>query len=172
MLIAVLASFLNVLDVNAAARPHSSSTSYLPPSALIVGAGASWWKGRTVKLTAMPQMVALYNGMGGGAAGAIAAVELVGRKAEGATLIVALIGGLIGAVSLSGSLIAWAKLDEILKKPLRFKGQRVINATVFVVTIATAGYMVFTIQDGPRCCSPFLHRLLYFSAADYSSASS
>jgi NAD(P) transhydrogenase subunit beta len=147
MLVAVLASFLNVLNVNAAARPHLIVNIVLAAAALIVGAGASWWKGRTVKLTAMPQMVALYNGMGGAAAGAIAAVELVGRKAEGATLIVALIGGLIGAVSLSGSLIAWAKLDEILKKPLRFKGQRVINAIVFVVTIAIAGYMVFAIQD-------------------------
>ena len=148
MLVAVLAAFLNVAGVSAAARPHLVVNIVLAAAALIVGAVASWWKGKTVKLTAMPQMVALYNGMGGGAAGAIAAVELVGHKAEGATLIIALIGGLIGAVSLSGSLIAWAKLDEVLTQPLRFKGQRVFNAIVFVVTIAAAGYMVFAIQDG------------------------
>ena len=74
-------------------------------------------------MTSMPQMVALYNGMGGGAAGAIAAVELFGNKAQGVTqLVVTLIGALIGAVSLSGSLIAWAKLDGVIKKPLRVQG--------------------------------------------------
>jgi NAD(P) transhydrogenase subunit beta len=57
-----------------------------------------------------------------------------------------LIGGLIGAVSLSGSLIAWAKLDEVLKQPLRFKGQRYFNAIVFLATLAVAGYMVFVWQ--------------------------
>ena len=88
--------------------------------ALAVGGGVAWWSGRKVAMTAMPQMVALYNGMGGGAAGAIAAVELFGNKAHGATqLVVTLLGALIGAVSLSGSLIAWAKLDGVIKKPLR-----------------------------------------------------
>ena len=85
-----------------------------------MGGGAAWWGGRKVAMTAMPQMVALYNGMGGGAAGAIAAVELFGNKTQGATqLIMTLLGALIGAVSLSGSLIAWAKLDGVIKKPLR-----------------------------------------------------
>ena len=74
-------------------------------------AACAWWVGRKVAMTAMPQMVAIYNGMGGGAAGAIAAVELFGSKTHGATqLVVTLLGALIGAVSLSGSLIAWAKL--------------------------------------------------------------
>ena len=51
--------------------------------ALVVGGGVAWWSGKRVAMTAMPQMVALYNGMGGGAAGAIAAVELFGDKAHG-----------------------------------------------------------------------------------------
>jgi NAD(P) transhydrogenase subunit beta len=81
----------------------------------------------------MPQMVAIYNGMGGGAAGSIAAVELFGARAHGATqLIVTLLGALIGAVSLSGSLIAWAKLQGVLNKPLRMKGQQILNATVLI----------------------------------------
>ena len=82
-------------------------------------------------MTSMPQMVAIYNGMGGGAAGAIAAVELFGDKADGVTqLAVTLIGALIGAVSLSGSLIAWAKLDGVIKKPLRVRGQQAFNGLV------------------------------------------
>ena len=61
--------------------------------ALIVGGGVAWWGGRKVAMTAMPQMVAIYNGMGGGAAGAIAAVELFGNKAQGTTqLVVTLLG--------------------------------------------------------------------------------
>jgi NAD(P) transhydrogenase subunit beta len=93
--------------------------------------------------------VALYNGMGGGAAGAIAAVELFGSKAQGATqLAVTLIGALIGAVSLSGSLIAWAKLDEILKKPLRIKGQQIINGLVLLATLAVGGAIIFAATGG------------------------
>ena len=91
--------------------------------ALAVGGGVAWWSGKKVAMTSMPQMVALYNGMGGGAAGAIAAVELFGNKADGVTqLVVTLIGALIGAVSLSGSLIAWAKLDGVIGKPLQGRG--------------------------------------------------
>ena len=85
----------------------------------------AWWSGKTVAMTAMPQMVALYNGMGGGAAGAIAAVALLGGRAQGVTQLgVTLLGALIGAVSLSGSLIAWAKLDGVIKNPLRVQVSR------------------------------------------------
>src|SRR5580700_8749925 len=120
MLVAVLASFFYVFDVGAAAKPHLMVNVGLGIVALIVGGGVAWWAGKKVAMTAMPQMVALYNGMGGGAAGAIAAVELFGNKAHSATqLVVTLVGALIGAVSLSGSLIAWSKLDGVIKQPLR-----------------------------------------------------
>jgi NAD(P) transhydrogenase subunit beta len=95
-------------------------------------------------MTAMPQMVAIYNGMGGGAAGAIAAVELFGNKASGTTqLVVTLLGALIGAISLSGSLIAWAKLQGVIKKPLRVRGQQYFNILVLLGTLAVAGYLVY-----------------------------
>jgi len=149
MVVAVLASFLDVFTVNAAAKPHLLINIILAVVALLLGAGFAWWKGRSVAMTEMPQMVAIYNGMGGGAAGAIAAVELFGNKAHGTTqLIVTLLGGVIGGVSLSGSAIAWAKLDEILKKPLRFAGQRILNAIVLVATLAVAGYIVFVEISG------------------------
>jgi NAD(P) transhydrogenase subunit beta len=144
MLVAVLANFLAVFTVDAAAKPHLWMNISLAVAALLLGSSVAWIKGRTVAMTEMPQMVAIYNGLGGGAAGAIAAVELFGQKTHGTTqLIVTLLGGLIGAVSLSGSVIAWAKLDEILKKPLRFPGQRVLNAAVFVCALAVAGYIAF-----------------------------
>jgi NAD(P) transhydrogenase subunit beta len=149
MLAAVLASFLYAFDVGAAARPHLPVNIGLAIVALAIGGGAAWWGGKKVAMTAMPQMVALYNGMGGGAAGAIAAVELFGNKAQGATqLAVTLVGALIGAVSLSGSLIAWAKLDEILKKPLRIKGQQILNGLVLLATISVGGAIVFAASGG------------------------
>jgi NAD(P) transhydrogenase subunit beta len=107
----------------------------------------------------MPQMVALYNGMGGGAAGAIAAVELFGNKTHGITkMVVTLMGALIGAVSLSGSLIAWAKLDGVINHPLRVKGQQALNGAVMLATLAIGGCIVFAAQSGaePVIAMPIL----------------
>jgi NAD(P) transhydrogenase subunit beta len=154
MLVAVLANFLQVFTVDAAAKPHLPINIILAVIALVLGASLAWFKGRTVAMTEMPQMVAIFNGLGGGAAGAIAAVELLGSKTHGLTqLVVTLLGGLIGAVSLSGSVIAWAKLDEILKKPLRFRGQRYLNAAVFIAALIVGGYIAFAVESG---ASPLL----------------
>ena len=155
MVAAVLASFLYVFTASAAARPHLVVNVALALIALALGGGLAWWSGKKVAMTAMPQMVALYNGMGGGAAGAIAAVELFGAKAQGPTaLAVTLLGALIGAVSLSGSLIAWAKLDGVLKKPLRIKGQQVLNGVVMLVTLGLGGMIVFASLGGEALSLP------------------
>jgi NAD(P) transhydrogenase subunit beta len=80
-------------------------------AAIVVGSGIAWWSGRRVAMTDMPQMIALYNGMGGGAAAAIAAVELyriagdtgAAASADRAILALAVVGGLIGAASCRAS---------------------------------------------------------------------
>jgi NAD(P) transhydrogenase subunit beta len=149
MLLAVLASFFYAIDVSTAVKPYLPVNAGLAVFALLVGGGAAWWSGKKVAMTSMPQMVALYNGMGGGAAGAIAAAVLFANKADGTTqLVVTLIGALIGAVSLSGSLIAWAKLDGVIKKPWRVKGQQAFNGVVMAGTLAIAGYLVLVVQGG------------------------
>ena len=146
MAAAVLVSFLYVFTVEAAARPHLMINIALAFVALGIGGAGAWFVGRKVAMTAMPQMVAIYNGMGGGAAGSIAAVELFGGRTQGVTqLIVTLLGGLIGAVSLSGSVIAWAKLDGVLKNPLRFKGQQVVNAAALLASVAVAGVILASV---------------------------
>jgi NAD(P) transhydrogenase subunit beta len=148
MAVAVLASFLYAFDVGAAARPNLPVNLGLAVVALALGGGVAWWGGRKVAMTAMPQMVAIYNGMGGGAAGAIAAVELFGNEAQGATaLIMTLLGALIGAVSLSGSLIAWAKLDGVINKPVRVKGQQIFNGLVLLATFVVGAYIVVASVD-------------------------
>jgi NAD(P) transhydrogenase subunit beta len=107
MAVAILASFLGAFGVTGAARQLLPENLGIAVFALVLGGGIAWFAGRRVAMTAMPQMVAIYNGMGGGAAGAIAAVELFGHHASGSVaLAVTLLGALIGAVSFSGSLIA------------------------------------------------------------------
>ncbi|HAI93714.1 MAG TPA: NAD(P) transhydrogenase subunit beta, partial [Xanthomonadaceae bacterium] len=95
--------------------------------------------------TDMPQMVALYNGMGGGSAAALAAVVLFERGGEGGSLlhqVVTVLGALIGSVSLAGSLVAWAKLDGRMKSAWRFKGQREFNLVVFIATLVLGGITI------------------------------
>jgi NAD(P) transhydrogenase subunit beta len=111
--------------------------------AIAVGSIAAWVTGRRVAMTDMPQMIALYNGMGGGAAGAIAAVELFAGEAHGAAVLtLAVLGGIIGAVSFSGSLIAFAKLQGLIKRSIRFPGQNFVNLVVLVATVLAGGAIV------------------------------
>jgi H+-translocating NAD(P) transhydrogenase subunit beta len=165
MLVATLASFLYFFGVDDAARPHLTMNVMLAAIALGLGTGLSWWQGKRVPVTAMPQMVALYNGMGGGAAAAIAAVELL-RNAEHALvpLVVTVIGALIGSISLSGSLIAWAKLDGKIDKTWRMRGQQVLNGAVFVATLAVGVYIVYLANGhpDPRIIGAFFAGALIF----------
>ncbi len=96
--------------------------------AMLVGGALAWWSGKRVAMTNMPQMIALYNGMGGGAAAAIAAVELYrGESAGYASSTLAVAGGIIGAVSFSGSAIAFGKLQGLITRSVRFSGQQFLN---------------------------------------------
>ena len=125
-------------------------------TAIVVGVGLNWAWGRKVAITDMPQMVALFNGMGGGSAAAIGAVELVrlsmraGSMGEAApsrfALALAVIGALIGAVSLTGSIIAWAKLDGRLDKRYAFAGQQYFNACVALVTLLAGAMALYTLS--------------------------
>jgi NAD(P) transhydrogenase subunit beta len=136
MIVAVIASFLVLFELDGTVRSHLTTNLGLAIAALLAGGGWAWWRGARVEMTAMPQMVALYNGMGGGAAAAIAAVELSGGRASGTLLLaVTIIGALIGSISLTGSFIAWAKLDSRIKKPWRFSGQRLVNGLIFLATL-------------------------------------
>ncbi len=97
--------------------------------AIAIGGGLAWVTGKRVQMTAMPQMIALYNGMGGGAAAAIAAVELFkGGEHSLAFMVLAVLGGVIGSIAFSGSLIAFAKLQGWLNKSIRLPGQHIFNA--------------------------------------------
>ena len=109
---------------------------------LIVGAAIGTYFARTVQMTAMPQMVALFNGMGGATAALVSLAEYIRLARVGAPMGVGegasiVLGTIIGAVSFTGSLIAFGKLQEILPgKPLQFTMQRLLNGLLVLALLA------------------------------------
>ncbi len=111
--------------------------------AIIIGGGVAWYLGKVVKMTDMPQMVAVYNGMGGGAAAAIAALEFARGEVHGpVATTLAVLGSLIGSVAFSGSCIAFAKLQGIMKKAWRLPAQNAVNAILALVAVILGGVIV------------------------------
>jgi H+-translocating NAD(P) transhydrogenase subunit beta len=120
--------------------------------AVFLGTAVAWVSGKRVAMTDMPQMVALYNGLGGGSAAAIGAVELLRFSAAGqapsqTALVLAVVGALIGSISLTGSVIAWAKLDGRMDKRFTFPGQQAFNALVFLLAIGLGMLTVYGLQQ-------------------------
>ena len=144
-------------------------------AAIVVGSIIAWWSGKKVAMTDMPQMIALYNGMGGGAAAAIAAVELyraayanaAGAAVNHSTVVMSLavVGGIIGAISFSGSLIAWAKLQGVINKTLRFGGQKFVNGLLFLGSLAVGVIVVLHHGADPLHVSMIFGLALLFGIA-------
>ena len=117
--------------------------------AIAVGGGIAWWLGKVVKMTDMPQMVAIYNGMGGGAAALIAAVEFArGGINDPVVTTLAVLGSLIGSVAFSGSLIAFMKLQGIMKKTWRLPAQNLVNVALAAIAVVL-GVLIVMLGDSP-----------------------
>ena len=134
--------------------------------AIAVGGAIAWISGKRVAMTDMPQMIALYNGMGGGAAAAIAAVELYsGNEHNLVHLTMATVGGFIGAVSFSGSLIAFAKLQGLITKSVRFSGQKFLNLAILLIAVGLGTMVVSGINDSTAVVSAFFAAALILGVA-------
>jgi NAD(P) transhydrogenase subunit beta len=139
MAIAVVATLLT---------PHvlsGSSTPWLIALGLVLGTAVGIPAALNVRMTAMPQMVAMFNGVGGGAVAIIAWIEYRHHFASGTGLwveksqIPTLFAAIVGSISFWGSNIAFGKLQEILPgRPIKLPGQTIINLALFVVVVATA----------------------------------
>ncbi|MBD8526590.1 NAD(P)(+) transhydrogenase (Re/Si-specific) subunit beta [Pseudomarimonas arenosa] len=121
-----------------------------------------WIWGKKVPITDMPQMVAIFNGMGGGSAAAIGAAAMLQSATFTGTCdpaalqahlcldttyaVLAVSGALIGAVSFSGSVIAWAKLDGRLDKRFTFAGQQVVNLLIFLGLAGLGAYLIYSLE--------------------------
>ncbi len=108
---------------------------------LAIGSSIGGYLAKAVAMTQMPQLVAVFNGFGGGASVLVAGAELV-RTTGGptSTLIAATLSGIIGGVTLLGSLVAYGKLEELelFKKPLQLPYQQLVNLALAVLTSALA----------------------------------
>ena len=138
MAIAVVATLLT---------PHvlSGSAPWLIALGLVIGTAVGVPAARNVRMTAMPQMVALFNGVGGGAVAIIAWIEYRHHFAAGGGVwiqksqIPTLFAAIVGSISFWGSNIAFGKLQEILPgRPIKLPGQTVINGVLFVICVASA----------------------------------
>ncbi len=117
---------------------------------LAVGGGIGAVLALKVQMTAMPQLVALFNGFGGGASLLVAAVALLGASGgsgiEGRfplpVRVAVVASALVGAVTASGSVVAFAKLEGLVKKTLSFSGQQGVNGLILAVTIILGGFLI------------------------------
>lgn len=110
--------------------------------AMIIGAAVAVPAARLVKMTAMPQMVAAFNGVGGGAAALIALSKFISAPTGSLAIyqvVEVILGVVIGCVSFSGSCIAFAKLQELMTgRPITYPGQQVLNAIVAIGVLGLA----------------------------------
>ncbi|HEY6032563.1 MAG TPA: NAD(P)(+) transhydrogenase (Re/Si-specific) subunit beta, partial [Gaiellaceae bacterium] len=120
---------------------------------MLIGGGFGAVAARRVKMTAMPQMVALFNGVGGGAAALISLAELhrllpePGKPTLDITVAIAL-SGLIGAISFAGSMVAFAKLQELIKgRPITYPGQKVGNLVLLGACVALGAVLAAGVQS-------------------------
>jgi len=127
--------------------------------AMVAGGAVAFVGAKRVAMTDMPQMVAIYNGMGGGAAAAIAAIELLGGAALAPlVLALAVVGALIGTVAFTGSLIAFAKLQGLVRKSPRSAALQMGNIGLAAVAVGVALILGAGVDSG-------LLLLLFFGAA-------
>ena len=121
---------------------HGSGTVWLILLGVAIGTAIGVPAARNVKMTAMPQMVAVFNGVGGGAVALIAWVEFrhhFGGDWPLRSEVFELFGAIVGSISFWGSNIAFGKLQEILPgRPIKLPGQSLINLVLLLVTVASA----------------------------------
>jgi NAD(P) transhydrogenase subunit beta len=114
-----------------------------------IGAVAGWLGAKRVAMTAMPQMVAIFNGAGGGAAALVAVVEFLrdtelhpGEVLPLAFIIATLLGAIIGSVSLTGSVVAWGKLQGVIAaRPVKYPGSQIVTAALAVALLGIGIYL-------------------------------
>jgi NAD(P) transhydrogenase subunit beta len=140
--IAIVASLLYPLD-------NSPDNFIWIIAALIIGSIIGWISASKVQMTSMPQLVSIFNGLGGGSAMLLAFVEYMnlqkgGQFSASLTSLTILFTLLVGAISFSGSLLAYLKLDGKIKdKHVTLPKHQFVNIVLLIATIATIGHAMF-----------------------------
>ena len=144
---------------------------------VLTGTVIGGFMARFVKMTAMPQMVGLFNGLGGLASGLVAAAEYLRytheKVVEGGVVvsdvpldgsISIMLGTLIGAVTLSGSFVAFGKLQGIVtEKAVKYPGQQVLNAILFLGILATMAYLTLVTPEAIAAADTGTVNIVYYA---------
>ncbi len=103
--------------------------------AIILGTLIGLYSAKKISMIQMPQMIALYNGMGGGAASAIAALELLQPSTPFSLRLLSVLGAIIGTISFSGSIIAFAKLQDLMQRVILLPKHQFLNMLMLLSSI-------------------------------------
>ena len=118
--------------------------------AIALGTIIGWMTAKKVQMTKMPELVSMFNGMGGACAALISLIEFNNymttpdHVASVGTMIAIIAGLIIGTVSFSGSIIAYLKLNGTMDKPIRLPKYNILNTIVMIAVFAFGGYIVAT----------------------------
>jgi len=115
--------------------------------AILVGTLIGWLTAKRVQMTKMPELVSMFNGMGGACAALIGLMEFHHNIGDTGSLLAIILGMIIGSVSFSGSVIAFLKLNGTMRKPIRIPSYNIINTIILVGTFAFGAYMVYGDTD-------------------------
>lgn len=132
-------------------------------TAIAIGTVLGWVSAKKVKMTAMPQMVSLFNGMGGACAALISLVEFghLHEDASPITILTIVAGLVIGSVSFSGSIIAYAKLQEIMKKTFKLPAQNILTIFLLATIFGLSAYIAFGVTSSVLFYTVFALSLSY-----------
>ena len=150
---------------------HQSSVStiiyLLIFSAIGLGTIIGWLTAKKVQMTKMPELVSMFNGMGGACAALISLIELnhqyhhTEASPSMGTMIALVAGLIIGTVSFSGSIIAYLKLNGTMAKPIRIKNYNIVNTLVMILVLGFGAYFA---SNGGNMAMAYL---LFLAAAFY-----
>jgi NAD(P) transhydrogenase subunit beta len=131
-------------------------------TAIAVGTVAGWLTAKKVQMTKMPELVSLFNGMGGACAALISLMEFHHNIGHTGTMGIIIAGMIIGSVSFSGSMIAWAKLNGTMKKAIRLPNYNSINNIILLGLVIFGIYIPLSGSS-----SQVMLYLLFLSALFY-----
>ncbi len=130
--------------------------------AIIIGTIIGWVVAKKVAMTKMPELVSLFNGMGGASAALIGLIEFHHYVGDTISIVTILAGIIIGSISFSGSMIAWGKLNGTITKPIRLPKYNILNNIILIILIAFAAFMAYSGTD-----SQLYLYILFFGALAY-----
>ncbi|MGB5364010.1 MAG: NAD(P)(+) transhydrogenase (Re/Si-specific) subunit beta [Aureibaculum sp.] len=130
--------------------------------AILIGTIIGWLVAKKVEMTKMPELVSIFNGMGGASAALIGLIEFHHYIGDTISILTIIAGMIIGSISFSGSMIAWAKLNGTMKKPIRLPRYNMLNNVFLLALLILAAYFVISGTDNEL----FLY-VLFFAALLY-----